>query len=59
MQSIYDILIERFDLDVEQTMFIDDRIENVDMAEKCGITPFHFDRNDAESSCARLREMLL
>ena len=59
MQSIYNILIERFDLDVEQTMFIDDRIENVDMAEKCGITPFHFDRNDAESSCARLREMLL
>lgn len=59
MQSIYNILIERFDLDVVQTMFIDDRIENVDMAEKCGITPFHFDRNNAESSCARLREMLL
>jgi hypothetical protein len=40
-------------------MFIDDRIENVKVAEQRGITPFHFNRDDAYSSCERLREMLL
>lgn len=59
MRQIYDILIERYGLDVSQTMFIDDRIENVEVAENCGITPFHFNRDDAESSCAKLREILL
>lgn len=59
MPDIYDILIERFDLQVEHTMFIDDRIENVEVAGQKGITPFHFDRNDAQASCDRLREMLL
>lgn len=59
MPQIYNILIQRYELDVEHTMFIDDRIENVEVAKTCGITPFHFDRNDAESSCARLREILL
>lgn len=59
MRQIYDILIERYGLDVSQTMFIDDRIENVEVAEKCGITPFHFNRDDVESSCAKLREILL
>ena len=59
MPQIYNILIERFELDVEHTMFIDDRIENVEVAKTLGITPFHFDRNDAESSCVRLREILL
>ena len=59
MRQIYDILIERYGLDVSQTMFIDDRIENVEVAEKCGITPFHFNRDDAESSYAKLREILL
>ena len=59
MPQIYNILIQRYELDVEHTMFIDDRIENVEVAKTLGITPFHFDRNDAESSCVRLREILL
>lgn len=59
MPSIYEILIKRYDLDVAQTMFIDDRIENVEVAKQFGITPFHFDRDDTEGSCAKLREMLL
>lgn len=59
MTQIYNILIQRYELDVEHTMFIDDRIENVEVAKTLGITPFHFDRNDAESSCVRLREILL
>lgn len=59
MPEIYDILVERFSLDVSQTMFIDDRKENVDAAERRGITPFHFDRNDYEGSCQRLRKLLL
>ena len=59
MPQIYNILIQRYELDVEHTMFIDDRIENVEVAKTLEITPFHFDRNDAESSCVRLREILL
>ena len=59
MPQIYNILIQRYELDVEHTMFIDDRIENVEVAKTLGITPFHFDRNNAESSCVRLREILL
>lgn len=59
MPEIYDILLERFQLEPTQTMFIDDRLENVEAAEAKGITGFHFDRNDYEGSCERLREMLL
>ena len=59
MPAIYELLLERFDLDASQTMFIDDRIENVEAAEACGIGAFHFDRNDYQGSCDKLREMLL
>lgn len=57
--EIYRILIERYSLDVAETMFIDDRIENVEVAATLGITPFHFDREDCEKSCKELRERLL
>lgn len=59
MPGIYDILLRRFALDPAQTLFIDDRRENVDAAVAKGITGFHFDRHDYEGSCARLRAMLL
>lgn len=59
MPEIYDILLEKFSLDASQTLFIDDRRENVDAAAKKGIGAFHFDRNDYAGSCERLREMLL
>ena len=59
MPQIYDILLDRFALDPSQTLFIDDRKENVEAAEAKGINAFHFDRNDYEGSCVKLREMLL
>ena len=59
MPQIYDILLDRFALDPSQTLFIDDRKENVEAAEAKGINAYHFDRNDYEGSCVKLREMLL
>lgn len=59
MPEIYDLLLERFELDPAETIFIDDRKENVDAAVAKGIATFHFDRNDYEGSCERLREILL
>lgn len=59
MPEIYDLLLERFNLDPAETIFIDDRKENVDAAAAKGIATFHFDRNDYEGSCERLREILL
>ncbi len=58
-RAIYSTLLERYNLDPLQTMFIDDRKENVDAAAQLGITPFHFDRKDAEKSCEQLRCILL
>ncbi len=59
MPEIYDLLLKRFDLDAAETIFIDDRKENVDAAAAKGIATFHFDRNDYEGSCERLRKILL
>lgn len=59
MSRIYDILLDRFSLDPAETLFIDDRKENTIAAEAKGIVPFHFDKHDADGSCARLRGMLL
>ena len=59
MPQIYDMLLEKFSLNAAETIFIDDRRENVEAAESKGITAFHFDRNDYEGSCVRLREILL
>lgn len=59
MPEIYDLLLQRFDLNPEETIFIDDRKENIEAANNRGIGTFHFDRNDYEGSCERLREILL
>ena len=59
MPEIYDLLLERFDIDPAETIFLVDRKENVDAAAAKGIATFHFDRNDYEGSCERLREILL
>lgn len=59
MPQIYDILLDKFSLDASETIFIDDRRENVDAAMAKGISAFHFDRNDYEGSCECLREILL
>ena len=57
--EIYDLLLERFALVPEETLFIDDRKENVEAAQRKGIRTVHFDKTDYEASCRRLREMLL
>lgn len=59
MPQIYDILLKRYSLDVRHTMFIDDRLENIEAAAAKGIATFHFDRNDYEGSCRELRKILL
>ena len=59
MPEIYDILLNRYHLDPQQTIFIDDREENVIAAEQKGISTFHFNRNNYEESCEQLRNMLL
>ena len=58
-KEIYSLLLERHNLKAEQTMFIDDRRENVEAAAELGIVPFHFDRNNPEKSCEQLRCILL
>ena len=57
-REIYSLLLERFNLDPTQTMFIDDRKENVLAAAELGITPFHFDRKKTEQSCEQIRGLL-
>lgn len=58
-REIYNLLLDRYNLVPEQTMFIDDRKPNVNAAAEVGINPFHFDRNDPEKSCEQLRCILL
>ena len=43
----------------DETLFIDDRQENVEAAAEKGIHTVHFDRMNYEASCQRLREKLL
>ena len=57
-REIYSLLLDKFSLDPLQTMFIDDRKENVVAAAELGITPFHFDRKNPEQSCCQIRELL-
>ena len=57
-REIYSLLLDRFSLDPLQTMFIDDRKENVVAAAELGIVPFHFDRKNPEHSCNQIRELL-
>ena len=57
--EIFDLLLQRFDLNPADTLFIDDRKENVEAAAKKGIHTVHFDRMDYEGSCRELRKMLL
>lgn len=56
--EIYRCLLDRFELDPAETLFIDDREANLRAAERFGITTFHF-TEPREESCERLRELLL
>ncbi len=58
-KEIYQLLLDTYNIEPEQTMFIDDRVENVEKAATLGIVPFHFDRCNPEKSCEQLRCILL
>ena len=57
--QIYQILVDKYDLNPEETLFIDDRKSNVEAAHNIGISGFHFDARNPEASCNELRRVLL
>ena len=58
-RRIYEILLDRYGLAPEATLFIDDRRANVEAAAELGVGGFVFDHHDPGLSCRRLRSMLL
>ena len=57
--QIYEILLEKFELNPAETLFIDDRLENIHTAENLGINAFHFNRDNSCKSCEELRKILI
>ena len=57
--EIYKILVDRYDLNHEETLLIDDRKSNIEAAQNEGIYGYHFNARDPQSSCDELRKMLL
>lgn len=57
--EIYRRLTTRYGLDVAETLFIDDRQQNVDAARNEGWQGFKFDPRNPEASCQELRDILL
>ena len=45
-REIYELTLSRFNLDVSETIFIDDNIRNIKAAEECGIQSIHFQSPD-------------
>ncbi len=56
---IYELLLERYALDPSESLFIDDRPENIAAAREKGIHGCLFDRNDPQKACNELRQELL
>jgi epoxide hydrolase-like predicted phosphatase len=56
--KIYEYLLSHCGLTASETIFIDDRKDNVEVAEQVGITPFHFDRRNPEKACDELRKVI-
>ena len=54
---IYRTLTTRYDLDPAETIFIDDRKENIEAAIAEGWHGYHFNARNPEESCLELREM--
>ena len=57
--EIYRILLDRYALDPHETLFIDDRQQNIDTAAQFSISGVVFNHADPEQTCAALRKMLL
>lgn len=51
--AIYELLLDRFDLTARRTVFIDDRVENIEAARAAGLVGIHF------RSAAQLRRQLV
>ncbi len=56
--KIYNYLLEHCELNPAETIFIDDRKDNVEVAESVGIVPFHFDRRNPQQACDELRKVI-
>lgn len=54
-REIYQILLSRYGLNPSESLFIDDRRENIEAAEREGIVGFHFNRNDIDATIEELR----
>ena len=57
--AIYRLLLSRFGLDPAETLFIDDRADNIAAARAEGINGYRFDSHAPAASCEALREQLL
>ena len=57
-RRIYEHLLSHCNLEPSETIFIDDRKDNVEAAAELGIVPFHFTLNDPEGSCEELRKVI-
>ena len=56
--KFYQYLLDHCELNPTETIFIDDRKDNVEVAAELGITPFHFDRRNPEKACEELRKVI-
>ena len=57
--EIYQILTSRYELNSAETLFIDDRRENVEAAINEGWQGYHFNARNPEESCSELHALLL
>ena len=57
-RKFYEHLLTSCELNPAETIFIDDRKDNVEAAAELGIVPFHFALNDPEGSCEELRKII-
>ena len=57
--EIYQTLTSRYELNPAETLFIDDRKENVEAAINEGWQGYHFNARNPEESCSELHAMLL
>ena len=56
--KFYEYLLSHCNLVPSETIFIDDRKDNVEVAAELGIVPFHFDRRNPEKACEELRTVI-
>lgn len=48
-KEIYELILNRFNLDAKESIFIDDKLENVEAAKKIGIDAFQFNYKNIEA----------